>query len=79
MILYSVWWILLRALTRVLAFKSFRRRGIARKTMGEIHSIVLLFLLLRSVAGAGVLRLLLLVSLGFYEIESVSRQLSEEE
>ena len=47
--------------------------------MGGIHSIVLLFLLLRSVAGAGVLRLLLLVSLGFYEIESVSRQLSEEE
>jgi len=47
--------------------------------MGENHSIVLLFLLLRSVAGAGVLRLLLLVSLGFYEIESVSRQLSEEE
>jgi hypothetical protein len=46
--------------------------------MGEIHSIVQLFLLLRSVAGAGVLRLLLLVSLGFYEIESVSRQLSEE-
>ena len=47
--------------------------------MGENHSIVLLFLLLRSVAGAGVLRLFLLVSLGFYEIESVSRQLSEEE
>jgi hypothetical protein len=34
---------------------------------------------LRSVVGAGVLRLFLLVSLGFYEIESVSRQLSEEE
>ena len=47
--------------------------------MGEIHSIVQLFLLLRSVVGAGVLRLFLLVSLGFYEIESVSRQLSEEE
>jgi len=47
--------------------------------MGEIHSIVQRFLLSRSVAGAGVLRLLLLVSLGFYEIESVSRQLSEEE
>jgi hypothetical protein len=43
--------------------------------MGENHSIVLLFLLLRSVAGAGVLRLLLLAALGFYEIESVSRQL----
>jgi hypothetical protein len=27
----------------------------------------------------GIFRLLLLVSLGFYEIESVSRQLSEEE
>jgi hypothetical protein len=47
--------------------------------MGEIHSIVQRFLLSRSVAGAGVLRLLLLVSLGFYEIESVLRQLSEEE
>ena len=47
--------------------------------MGEIPSIVQLFLLLRSVVGAGVLRLFLLVSLGFYEIESVSRQLSEEE
>ena len=47
--------------------------------MGEIHSIVQRFLLSRSVAGAGVLRLLLLVSLGFYEIESVSQQLSEEE
>jgi hypothetical protein len=46
--------------------------------MGEIPSIVQLFLLLRSVVGAGVLRLFLLVSLGFYEIESVSRQLSEE-
>jgi len=43
--------------------------------MGENHSIVLLFLLLQSVAGAGVLRLLLLAALGFYEIESVSRQL----
>lgn len=47
--------------------------------MGEIPSIVQLFLLLRSVVGAGVLRLFLLVSLGFYEIESVSQQLSEEE
>ena len=47
--------------------------------MGEIPSIVQLFLLLRSVVGAAVLRLFLLVSLGFYEIESVSRQLSEEE
>ena len=47
--------------------------------MGEIPSIVQLFLLLRSVVRAGVLRLFLLVSLGFYEIESVSRQLSEEE
>ena len=47
--------------------------------MGEFPSIVQLFLLLRSVVGAGVLRLFLLVSLGFYEIESVSRQLSEEE
>jgi hypothetical protein len=47
--------------------------------MGEIPSIVQLFLLLRSVVGAGVLRLFLLDSLGFYEIESVSRQLSEEE
>ena len=47
--------------------------------MGEIHSIVQLFLLLRSVVGARVLRLFLLDSLGFYEIESVSRQLSEEE
>ena len=47
--------------------------------MGEIPSIVQLFLLLRSVVGAEVLRLFLLVSLGFYEIESVSRQLSEEE
>ena len=43
--------------------------------MGEIHSIVQRFLLSRSVAGAGVLRLLLLAALGFYEIESVSRQL----
>jgi hypothetical protein len=58
--------------------KAFEDVGLRGKQWGKF-TLLQRFLLSRSVAGAGVLRLLLLVSLGFYEIESVSRQLSEEE